>query len=75
MLADFKEPFPPKTTRQSSFNFLYVFFIASTLSKPSSITRIFLKGQREEPKIVPPTFKISSKSLKDIFLYFSYINP
>ena len=35
----------------------------------------FLKGQREEPKIVPPTFKISSKSLKDIFLYFSYINP
>ena len=68
MLADFIEPFPPSTTRQSNFNFAYVFFIAATLSKSSSITRIFLKGQRDVPKIVPPILIIPEKSLGFIIL-------
>ena len=36
--------------------------MAATLSKPSSITRIFLNGHLEVPKIVPPTFIINEKS-------------
>ena len=62
-LAVLCEPLPPRTTRQSRYNFLYVSIILSILSEPSSSgTPIYLKGILELPRIVPPMFKIPEKS-------------
>ena len=69
-------PLPPRITRQSSFRFFIVFFMASTLSTPSSpMTRISLKGQREVPSIVPPRVRIPEKSSGFIRRIRSWIRP